>query len=591
VQVGEVIDEEGRPEVEDLIPEVREIERRRRLRAKRGLIALLAAVLVVAAAVLGGFMASGSGQPIATTGSGGVAGAIGPTASQLASSSDQGGLNVLLSSLSCSSAESCWAVGETTVPDGQALPMNGTLVEHWDGSAWRPALATGTDVTDSNVTQLAGLSCPDSNWCMTYGSADQHNRGAYAAILSGLQLHQVDLPLPGNVTGVWCESSSSCIAVGVPGGGGFMADRWNGSSWSQMPTSGHLGEPSALSCVTSSFCMAAGSGAGTSGWRPTATVWNGSSWQATPTVRGNFGHGCEGGACSTLVVQQPRFNDVACSTPDFCVALGSAYESFAFEWNGTSWTEQNQLLGSGITSVSCASSADCLATGTTSLSGTSAASRLTALRLSSTGNQDVSPRATRTLQRGGFGPVNCFAALNCMTVGWDWTLQSIAFAGLWNGAKWHSAPFAVPTKQLVQPDALTPTQGPCVGDPTAPSVSVRFVARSTRHGNTIHDFSHAYPQCQIVGKGQAVSVVNDTGAPALVTIGTAYVASLGAGATLTLKPSLSDRLAPGVFELSLQDSSIGSAGFGAGLLADLWVEPQCANPATGTHCSTLPKTP
>ncbi len=574
----------GVPDAEVLLQEAK-----RRARSRRR--ALVAATAVALAGVVVVCLWLFNGSP---TGDGGTGGAgplgtlgatIGPSAAELAAAG-QAGQHVLLSSLSCSGPSSCWAVGQTTVPDGQAVPMNGTLVERWDGSAWRAVVATGSDVTDSNVTELAGLSCPVAGWCMTFGSADQHNRGAYAAILSGLRLRQVDVPEPGNLSGVWCASTASCVAVGVAGGGAFLAERWNGTTWIAMPTSGRLGQPAALSCVSVKFCMAVGGTSGSSGWRPAAMVWNGSRWRAAGTIRGSFGHSCQGPTCSDLPVMLPRFTDVACSGPDFCVALGSEYESFAFAWDASRWKELPQLLGRGISSVSCPHDGACLAVGTTPVSSSSATSRLLALLVSPTGLKVVSPQGTTAMQQGGFGPVDCPSSSSCMALGWVWTLQSAAFAGTFDGAAWHRANFASLPPQLTAPEARSPSMGPCRGDPPRSSLPIQFVARSIRHGNTVTDFSHAYPACLIVERGQVVSVINDTGAPAQVTIGTAYVDQVAAGATLTLTPALSTRLAPGVFSLSLEDEGIGSAGFGAGVLADLWIEPTCADPATGSRCAT-----
>ena len=74
------------------------------------------------------------------------------------------------------------------------------------------------------------------------------------------------------LNGVSCTNTTFCIAVGAFGGGvvdrGSLAEEWNGTSWSMLPTPNPShGSPSALggvSCIASNACIAVGGSATTS---------------------------------------------------------------------------------------------------------------------------------------------------------------------------------------------------------------------------------------------------------------------------------------------------------------------------------------
>ncbi len=124
--------------------------------------------------------------------------------------------------------------------------------------------------------------------------------GAQASVASGWS----DLPIPSGANGsqlgdVSCVSSTDCIAVGnetVSGPPARVADsiplaeRWDGSRWSIEPTvrpgtiSSRL---AAVSCTSSTFCLAVGSWT-TTGQQRGGLVerWDGSSWSIVRTPNG-----------------------------------------------------------------------------------------------------------------------------------------------------------------------------------------------------------------------------------------------------------------------------------------------------------------
>ena len=153
-----------------------------------------------------------------------------------------------------------------------------------------------------------------------------------------------------------CTSASFCIAVGSFGGGvvdqGTLAEEWNGSTWSILPTP-DLGSPSRLSdvsCTASDACTAVGSGPNS----PLAEVWDGSTWsiQSTPDPGASAG-----------------FGGVSCTSAGFCMAVGTSESlPMAEEWNGATWSIETVPVPSGtklasLGKVSCVTETSCMAVG------------------------------------------------------------------------------------------------------------------------------------------------------------------------------------------------------------------------------------
>jgi hypothetical protein len=134
------------------------------------------------------------------------------------------------------------------------------------------------------------------------------------------------------------------------------------SRWTIQPSSGPSGvnDPSltAVSCVSASFCSAAGWNADD---EPSASVtalsdtWDGSSWSAATVATGQ------------------ALNDLSCTSATFCVAVGSTksdgttrYSAVASTWDGTAWMQADPpaLPGDSVLSgVACVSTTFCIAVG------------------------------------------------------------------------------------------------------------------------------------------------------------------------------------------------------------------------------------
>ncbi|HKZ14084.1 MAG TPA: fibronectin type III domain-containing protein [Solirubrobacterales bacterium] len=233
-----------------------------------------------------------------------------------------GGTETVLSGLSCSASTACTAVGSYKGPEGTYHP----LVERWNGTVW----------SLQSAPNPAG------------GSAQN-------AML-----------------GVSCTGAPSCVAVGEAAGKP-VAETWNGSSWSlsaspPLPAGAKAATFAAVSCGSWKACMAVGSsneGAGTE--KSLAERWNGSAWSIVPTP-------APAGAKGFV-----NLTDVACLSPNACFAAGSyapevsggapvSLKSLVESWEGTEWsvlTSPNlasQTFNS-LAGISCSTSIDCTAVG------------------------------------------------------------------------------------------------------------------------------------------------------------------------------------------------------------------------------------
>lgn len=258
-----------------------------------------------------------------------------------------------LGAVSCTSAAACVAVGGYS---------DLTMAERYDGSAWtlQSLPQTGPDT----LTSFGDVSCAGGH-CAAVGSliAGSHGTRAAAMSLSGptpiLQYPPAAGAAYSRLSGVSCTSAGACTAVGTANTQ-TLADRWNGTSWSQqtMPSVSGRAGLGGVSCPTSSACFAVGSSVDGSGRQLTlAERWNGTAWalQSAPTPAG----------------MSARLDRVSCSGPSACTAVGIQYTTdpaagalLVERWNGIAWKAQSTpaTTGAGLTvgAVSCPAASACM---------------------------------------------------------------------------------------------------------------------------------------------------------------------------------------------------------------------------------------
>jgi hypothetical protein len=256
-----------------------------------------------------------------------------------------------LSSVSCTSASFCEAVGSHTDSAGNSA----NLAEVWNGTSWAlQSIPRQKSQFGPPSDRLLAVSCVSATFCEAVGSGAA---GGEALQWNGTSWAMQQLPGMGSVApmSLSCAAVAFCMAVGGAG----RVDLWNGSSWSIGPNVTPFAQQGSaaegVSCVSASFCEAVGGGQ--SG--ENAAVWNGSAWSAQPT----------GGPVSAVL------NAVSCTATSACEAVGAVFgqpdQSLAEIWDGSAWTVQttpnppvsNGGQGSILNSVSCASAGSCTAVG------------------------------------------------------------------------------------------------------------------------------------------------------------------------------------------------------------------------------------
>ncbi len=344
-----------------------------------------------------------------------------------------------LSGVSCASATSCVAVGNfINGSDGQV-----TLAEQWNGRSWQ---VLPTSSPGPNVNVLDAVSCPTASDCTAvgyYDSAGQHQ--AFAEQWNGASWQVQSVPHVGSLTAVSCVAAGNCVAVGSYVSGRkrlALTATWNGTAWTIQPSpapGGSFTEFNAVSCPSAGDCVAVGdysTGVATP-LLPLSAQWNGSTWTMLTTP-------APGGTDDLAAV--------SCPTTSSCMAVGSYFNrhepgfptrTLAESWNGSRWRVRatpvaSGQLGAHLGAVWCASPASCMAVGgyvsghglgyviAESWKGTSWTPLL--IPSPSTGFNDLYGLA-------------CPQARHCVAVGETGVQRTSSY--LWNGSRW--SPLRTPT--------------------------------------------------------------------------------------------------------------------------------------------------
>ena len=260
---------------------------------------------------------------------------------------------------------------------------------------------------------------------------------------------QPDSSVPGSgafdfLLGVSCTGPTSCMAVGdseVPDGQTTqertLAESWNGSHWSIVPTPDPSGVDSALiavSCTGPVSCVAVGQ----SGTDPETDgqslieSWDGTTWTIVPSP--NTG--------------PDALSGVSCRSATSCVAVGTTYplapydQTLVESWNGSIWSivpspdpgNDNWLLG-----VSCPTANDCVAVGGTGF-GVGAGDRTLVESWNGTAWSVVPSDASGT--NPVLTGVSCTDSDSCTAVGsyTDGVGDEQSLAESWNGTAWSLVP-------------------------------------------------------------------------------------------------------------------------------------------------------
>ncbi len=371
---------------------------------------------------------------------------------------DGGGPNRLLG-VSCTTAQSCVAVGSHS---------SETLVERWNRTTWSVEPSPNR-TPGSNVLQ--SVSCAGD--CTAVGSSDSGTRTMIERGVAGswsiVFTTNPSGPPNAHLHGVSCVSATNCFAVG-DSLHQALVERWNGTSWSVVasprPAGSFDSELHDVTCVSATTCFAVGHYSTDTETRTLVEQWNGTSWSIVPSPNPVFSPSGElsGIACTSAtncfaVGSQPfhslieRWNgtswsivdsqsdgllkDVACPSPTRCFAVGSQSSGSAIEtWNGTSWSLDPTTINTGsLQDVSCVSTTNCIAVGNQAFG-----SALLSVRWNGTTWSQLtapSPGGDPDGFKGFFGVV-CTSTTSCFGVGGyrDTQDQLKVLIEQWNGSSW-----------------------------------------------------------------------------------------------------------------------------------------------------------
>ncbi len=223
--------------------------------------------------------------------------------------------------VSCPSASECTTVGYYKNGSGTEL----TLAERWNGTEW--SIESTPNSGGASGSRLMSVSCPTRNACVAGGFSSGAYTGGSRSLIerwngSEWATQTVDESEGSAFFGVSCTSPGACTAVGAQTRAGTaqtLAERWNGSEWSVQPTysSLELSGLNAVSCISSTECVAVGSYWDMVSTSPASEVlaerWNGSEWTQAAML---------GLPRSPGMWRDSILNAVSCTESAACLAVG-----------------------------------------------------------------------------------------------------------------------------------------------------------------------------------------------------------------------------------------------------------------------------
>ena len=228
-----------------------------------------------------------------------------------------------------------------------------------DGSWYDQAL---TQATAAQFTSMSSVSCPQATFCAAGGSYTvAHGRVAFVDTFNGTRwsAHTINASLgtaEATVTAVSCVSSTFCIAVGnfvSRSGSSFgYITTWNGVKWRQeqvpsLPVAAITDSLDAVSCVAGPFCVVGGSylAQGTLTTTPFVSRFDGVNWVGQTFEVNSMP------ASPTVQLAAGAITTVSCVSSTFCVAGGGYGDATSYGggfttepmvavWNGVRWSAE-----------------------------------------------------------------------------------------------------------------------------------------------------------------------------------------------------------------------------------------------------------
>lgn len=241
--------------------------------------------------------------------------------------------------VTCAPKVGCIAVGGHSTRSGQGQE----LAERWTGGHWH--LMRLRWPAKARATELNGVSCYQGR-CVTVGmyeNASGQQVLPMAERWTGRYWRLMHAASPqaqiGLLSDVSCGGPLTCMAVGVSEGANQLpfTELWRDNRWHLVQGGKVIGGTlSGVSCQLSTWCMAVG----LAGKRPLTEAWFGVGWQVTktPVISGEPSAG--------------QLSQLSCRTHDGrCVTVGSRYPpgkvtgqaTLAEWWDGNTWRQMRAV--------------------------------------------------------------------------------------------------------------------------------------------------------------------------------------------------------------------------------------------------------
>jgi hypothetical protein len=373
----------------------------------------------------------------------------------------------VLNAVACTSASACTTVGSSM----SSLSTPVTLAQHWNGTTW--AIQATPNRAGAAASGLFSAACTSPRSCMAVGGTSSPNDigGFLAERWNGTSWSILPTPAlpPGALNGVSCPSPASCTAVGqtTNGVGVFvtLAEHWDGTTWRIQPTPNPPGPAGSsfggVSCLTDSFCMAIGdSGITGPNPAPLAERWNGKTWKILPIP-------APAGAQAVFIGQVSCTSPSACTTTGLSMSSSGLATTLAERWNGRAWHIQPTpnppgAQGAALPGIACTGPSACLAVGASNPFTPNA--KTLAERWNGT-RWSIMPSPNPAAGGAGFNAVSCASPSACTGVG---ASNSGTLAERWNGTRWSLQPTPNPVAafQITLDSVACPARRFCtaVGD-------------------------------------------------------------------------------------------------------------------------------
>jgi hypothetical protein len=327
----------------------------------------------------------------------------------------------------------------TSAPSTSAPPSSGPPT----GTTWtavQPPLPSDADST--GYSAVNDVSCPSATSCLAtgyYTDTSGYEQGMLLTWSEGAWTAAGQAPYAGNLS---CVTASLCTAVDGP----YIAT-WSSGTWTTTSPPAPADNGSypinlqSVSCVSASFCVAAGNYTDTSGsTKGVLETWSDGTW----TVEQAPLPADAAGNPNVYFEPGPGTNFVSCPSVSFCVAAGDytgtsgSTEGVLETWSDGTWTATEAPLPAdaaadpeaALLGLSCPTASFCLATGIYN-STSSGSGNL--LETWSGGSWSATALQAPV---NALGPVACVSASACVIANSEVLTSS--------GGSWTAAPLPAP---------------------------------------------------------------------------------------------------------------------------------------------------